>query len=195
VPLAVGDIVVEGPDWSSERRGKEGEVTELRDGGVKVYWSFFDRSWHAYSEERREVMGKEQVEEFLARERGGKEEEEEEERKGQEEQARQQRLKQEREEQARQQRLQQEREELARQHLLQTSSDLQHEMMQLVASLDSPKLLNQFETGNASTTILIELLEDDCEGDEKEFRKLLKADYELITTEAKRLSSLIVQLK
>ena len=67
--------------------------------------------------------------------------------------------------------------------------------MQLVASLKSPELLNQFETGNASTAILMELLEDDCEGDEKEFRKLLKADYELITTEAKRLSSLIVQLK
>jgi hypothetical protein len=75
------------------------------------------------------------------------------------------------------------------------SSSIQHEMMQLVASLKSPELLNQFETGNASTAILMELLEDDCEGDEKEFRKLLKADYELITTEARRLSSLIVQLK
>ena len=68
-------------------------------------------------------------------------------------------------------------------------------MMQLVASLDSSKLLNQFETGNASTAILMELLEDDCEGDEKEFRKLLKAEFDLITAEAKRLSSLIVQLK
>ena len=68
----MGDIVVEGPDWSSERTGKEGEVTELRDGEAKVKWSFFSRSWHAYSEERREVMSKEQVEEF----RGGRREEE-----------------------------------------------------------------------------------------------------------------------
>ena len=78
VPLSVGDIVVEGPDWSSERTGKEGHVTELRDGGVKVKWSFLSRSWHAYDAgKKREVMGKEQVEEVRGSMRGGGEEEEE----------------------------------------------------------------------------------------------------------------------
>ena len=77
MPLAVGDMVVEGPDWSSERRGKEGQVTELRDGEVKVKWSLFSRSWYAYDAgKKREVMGKEQVEEVRGSMRGGGEEEE-----------------------------------------------------------------------------------------------------------------------
>ena len=63
MPIAVGDIVVEGPNWPSERTGKEGHVTELREGEVKVKWSFFSRSWQTYSEERREVMRKGQLEE------------------------------------------------------------------------------------------------------------------------------------
>ena len=71
--------MVEGPDWSSERTGKEGEVTELRADEVKVKWSFFSRPWHTYSEERREVMGKEQVRDIRASVRSGEEEEREEE--------------------------------------------------------------------------------------------------------------------
>ena len=70
-------MVVEGPDWLSERTGKEGHVTELRDGEVKVKWSFLSRSWHAYEEGRgREVMKKEEVDGILGGRRTNEQEEE-----------------------------------------------------------------------------------------------------------------------
>ena len=68
--------MTEGPDWRSERERWVGEVTQLRDGEVRVYWhwTFIYSSWRAYSEEKREVMPKSQLEEVLEQEERNQEE-------------------------------------------------------------------------------------------------------------------------
>ena len=58
--MTVGSIVTEVPDYSATKVGKSGKVVRVKGDRVRVKWSLFDRKWYEYSDQRREVINKNQ---------------------------------------------------------------------------------------------------------------------------------------